>query len=224
MTTKSEDVASIRNAPANAARSVATRERILDAAEQLFAEHGVFAVSNRQVSEAAGQGNNAAVGYHFGTKTDLVRAIVNRRATQIEQNRLELLAEIKGSTDVRDWITCLVRASTDYYRELGAPTWYARFSAQVLTDPGLRSVVYIEALSSPSLQETLVSLAACLPDMPAEVRHARAEMARQVMVHMCAEREKMLADGEGLEVSGWNDFSTDLVDALVGLWCAPVTR
>lgn len=47
----------------------------MTAAERLYAEHGVFGMSNRQVSEAAGQGNNAAVGYHFGTKTDLVRAI-----------------------------------------------------------------------------------------------------------------------------------------------------
>src|ERR1700686_2031953 len=56
-------------------RASTTREAILTAAERLFAEHGVYAVSNRQVSEAAGQGNNAAVGYHFGTKADLVCAL-----------------------------------------------------------------------------------------------------------------------------------------------------
>ncbi len=56
-------------------RASSTQEAILVAAERLYAEHGMFAVSNRQVSEAAGQGNNAAVGYHFGTKADLVRAI-----------------------------------------------------------------------------------------------------------------------------------------------------
>ena len=39
-------------------RASTTQEAILTAAERLFAEHGVFAVSNRQVSEAAGQGNN----------------------------------------------------------------------------------------------------------------------------------------------------------------------
>jgi len=65
-------------------RASTTQEAILTAAERLFAEHGVFAVSNRQVSEAAGQGNNAAVGYHFGTKTDLVRAIEQRHRVSIE--------------------------------------------------------------------------------------------------------------------------------------------
>ncbi|MDU0294099.1 TetR family transcriptional regulator, partial [Saccharothrix longispora] len=50
----------------------ATRLRLLAAAERLFAERGLYAVSNRQISAEAGQGNNAAVGYHFGTKADLV--------------------------------------------------------------------------------------------------------------------------------------------------------
>ncbi|PRC61159.1 TetR family transcriptional regulator, partial [Mycobacterium sp. ITM-2017-0098] len=40
-------------------RATTTQEAILKAAERLYAEHGVYAVSNRQVSEAAGQGNNA---------------------------------------------------------------------------------------------------------------------------------------------------------------------
>src|ERR1044071_2247741 len=90
-----------------AARAHATREAILTVAERMFAEHGVFAVSNRQVSEAAGQGNNTAVGYHFGTKADLVRAIARRHSAPIEELRQRLLAEIaEDSTDVRDWIGC----------------------------------------------------------------------------------------------------------------------
>src|SRR4029077_5185685 len=74
-------------------RASTTQEAILTAAERLFAEHGVFAVSNRQVSEAGGQGNNAAVGYHFGTKTDLVRAIEQRHRVAIEQLRESMVAE-----------------------------------------------------------------------------------------------------------------------------------
>src|ERR1043165_8563461 len=95
-------------------RADATRELILDTAERLFAEHGVYAVSNRQVSEAAGQGNNAAVGYHFGTKADLVRAITRRRSAPTEVLRARMVADRAGSTDVRDWVTCLVRPVTDH--------------------------------------------------------------------------------------------------------------
>lgn len=98
----------------------ATRESILTAAERLYAEQGVYAVSNRQVSEAAGQGNNAAVGYHFGTKADLVRAIVRKHFVRIEQVRLRLLAELdEESADIRDWVACLVRPLTEHLAELG---------------------------------------------------------------------------------------------------------
>ncbi|KHL05512.1 TetR family transcriptional regulator, partial [Sinomonas humi] len=42
--------------PGRAVKAEATRNALLDAAERLFAEQGVVAVSNRQISEAAGQG------------------------------------------------------------------------------------------------------------------------------------------------------------------------
>src|SRR2546430_756017 len=108
-------------------RAHTTREQILTAAERLFAEYGVFAVSNRQVSEAAGQGNNTAVGYHFGTKTDLVRAIARKHSAQIEEIRQRMVAEIGDSTDVRDWIRCLVRPVAEHLAAVGSLTWFARF-------------------------------------------------------------------------------------------------
>lgn len=206
-------------------RSAATRDLILVAAERLYAEHGLFAVSNRQVSEAAGQGNNAAVGYHFGTKTDLVRAIVQKHAVDIEELRAAALVDIEGSTDIRDWVTCLVRPSTAHLAALGTPSWYARFNAQVMTDPTLRVLVYTEASSaSPSLSKLVSGLGTSVAGLPADIRRARADMGRSLMIHMCAERELRLAgDGEP-ELTGWGDFGTDLIDAIVGIWTAPVTR
>ncbi|MBB4939994.1 AcrR family transcriptional regulator [Streptosporangium album] len=206
-----------------AERAGATRESILAAAERLFAEHGVFAVSNRQVSEAAGQGNNAAVGYHFGTKTDLVRAIVRKNAEQIERVRLQMLAEIGDSSNVRDWVACLVRPSAEHLAALGNPTWYARFGAQVMTDPALREIMVAESLTSPSLHQVLDGLNRCLPELPVEVRVERGDMARQLMVHMYAERERALAEGTPTPRSNWHDAATGLIDAIVGLWLAPVT-
>ena len=122
---------------------------ILTAAERLFAEHGVFAVSNRQVSEAAGQGNNAAVGYHFGTKADLVRAIVRKHAEQIERLRLRMVAEI-GELRRRAGLGGLPGAPGHRASgRPGHPTWFARFGAQVMTDPALREIMVEESLTSP---------------------------------------------------------------------------
>ncbi|MEU0877240.1 TetR/AcrR family transcriptional regulator [Lentzea sp. NPDC005914] len=208
--------------PSRAERAHATRELILTAAERLFAEHGVLAVSNRQVSEAAGQGNNTAVGYHFGTKADLVRAIARKHLAQIEEIRQRMVAEAVAG-DVRSWIGCLVRPVTEHLAAVGSPTWFARFGAQVMTDPTLRPIIVEETQSSPSLVRLLAGLDACLPDLPEEVRQERFDMARQLLVHMIAERELALAEGTPTPRASWHDAANGLVDALAGLWLAPVT-
>jgi AcrR family transcriptional regulator len=205
-------------------RVTATRELILTAAERMFAEHGVFAVSNRQVSDAAGQGNNAAVGYHFGTKADLVRAIVRKHAERIDLVRRRMVADLDDSADVRDWVACLVRPVTQHLDTSGEPTWFARFGAQVMTDPALRDIMIEESLTSSSLQQILDGLNRCLPELPLDVRAERDDMARQLMVHMCAERERALSDGLPTPRSSWHDAATGLIDAIAGLWLAPVTR
>jgi AcrR family transcriptional regulator len=206
-----------------AERVLATREVILTTAERLFAEHGVYAVSNRQISDAAGQGNTAAVGYHFGTKTDLVRAIIHKHSERIDLLRARMVTNAGGSSDVRVWIGCLVRPTMEHLATLGSPTWFARFSAQVMTDPALRDIMAEESLGSPSLVETIDGLNRCLPVLPAEVRAERGDMARQLMVHMSAERERALADGTPTPRSTWHDAATGLTDAITGLWLAPIT-
>lgn len=201
----------------------ATREAILTAAERLFAEHGVYAVSNRQVSEAAGQGNNAAVGYHFGTKADLVRAIARKHSERIERARERLLNETGEDAGLREWVACLVRPVTEHLDALGSPTWYARFCAQVMTDPALHEIMAEDSLAAPTMRPILQNLNRRMPELPPEVHAERGAMARQLIVHMCAERERALADGASTPRSTWHDAATGLIDALVGLWLAPVT-
>ena len=50
----------------------AARQAIVEAAERLFAERGIEAVSLRDVSAAAGQRNHSAAQYHFGDRAQLV--------------------------------------------------------------------------------------------------------------------------------------------------------
>ncbi|WP_410673873.1 TetR family transcriptional regulator [Amycolatopsis sp. cmx-4-68] len=192
---------------------------------RLYAEHGVLAVSNRQISEAAGQGNNTAVGYHFGTRADLLRAIARRHATPVEELRARMLAEL-GDGDgagLRDWVRCLVHPATEYLARTGRPSWFARFTAQVVTEPSLQSAVAAETLSSPSLARTVEGLTRCLPELPADVRAERNAMTRQLLIHTMAERERALAEGSEPPRAGWREVATGLTDALVGLWLAPVT-
>jgi AcrR family transcriptional regulator len=201
----------------------ATRELILATAERMFAERGVHEVSNRQISEAAGQGNNTAVGYHFGTKTDLVRAIVRKHSEPIEARRRELLAELGPNPDVRDWVTCLVRSATDHMGSLGTPSWLARFSAQLMNDPSLRQIQLEDSLTSATLVQILDGLNVCLADLPLQVRLERNDMARHLIIQMTAEFERALAEGTPTARATWREMADGLIDGIVGLWTAPVT-
>ncbi|ORB11991.1 TetR/AcrR family transcriptional regulator [Mycobacterium noviomagense] len=203
-------------------RSAGTREAILSAAERLFAERGMYAVSNRQISEAAGQGNNAAACYHFGTRTDLLRAIESKHRVPIEELRARMLAEVGDSTDLRDWVGCLVRPLTDHLAALGNPSWYARFAAQAMADPAYREVVTKDALSSPQLVQTLHGINRCLPDLTKRVRFERMVMARNLLMHTCAEHEGGLAEHGVRSRAPWPLAAEGLIDAIAGLWQAPV--
>jgi len=67
-----------------------TRDRILDAAEKLFAKQDYDGTSLREITEFAGA-NLAAVNYHFGAKKELYRAVLARRFRPINQLRLAQL-------------------------------------------------------------------------------------------------------------------------------------
>ena len=73
-----------------------TSERILDAAECLFAMQGIRATSLREITEQAGI-NNAAVNYYFRSKDALVRAVFERSFTPLNRERLRLLDEAEAA-------------------------------------------------------------------------------------------------------------------------------
>jgi hypothetical protein len=83
-------------------RSTGSWEAILSAAEQSLPGHGIYAVPNRQIREAAGQGDSTAGCYHFGTRTDLLRAIESKHRVPLEELPRPMLAEIGDSTKLRD--------------------------------------------------------------------------------------------------------------------------
>lgn len=75
-----------------------TKSRILDAAEELFMEHGFEATSLRLITTAAAV-NLAAVNYHFGSKEELFQAVFTRRLDPMNQQRLSLLDEYQKAVE-----------------------------------------------------------------------------------------------------------------------------
>nr|WP_255525311.1 TetR family transcriptional regulator [Mycolicibacterium sp. BK634] len=184
----------------------------------------MHAVSNRQISEAAGQGNNAAACYHFGSRADLLRAIEARHRIAIDEIRQRKLDEITETKELRDWIGVLVYPFTEHLEALGTPTSYARFAAQAMADPTYRDLVVAGALTSELMLKTVRGINRCLPERPKRVRLGRWMMASNLLMHTCAEIEGELAIGKPSVSSNWSVVAEELITALVGLWEAPPAR
>ena len=97
-----------------------TRDRLLDAAECLFAEKGLHGTSAREIVAAAGQRNESAIQYHFGGREGLVDALVARRVAAIEavrNARLDALLEGEPAPGVRALLACIVEPVVELCRD-----------------------------------------------------------------------------------------------------------
>ncbi len=94
----------------------ATRERILDAAERLFARHGFEGASVREITAAAGC-NVAAVNYHFGSKENLYREVFRRRLAALRELRLRRLREALEAAGDAATVELVVESATRAFLE-----------------------------------------------------------------------------------------------------------
>lgn len=110
-----------------------TRRKLMDAAEQLFAEDGVEGVSIRAVNAAAGLAP-AAVHYHFGSRDALLDAVLSRRGdpilAEIARRSDELLSQAQTPAP-RDLLEALVLPHAEMLRDDRiAGTWWMKIAIQ----------------------------------------------------------------------------------------------
>lgn len=201
-----------------------TQERLLLTAERLFAVHGVDAVSLRQISVAAGQRNNSAAQYHFGTKDDLIRAIFAYRLATINERRQAMVdaleAEARGA-ELRALTEAMVRPLAEQIGSGGS--FYVRFLARVHQHAGA-SVFALPAMGlDGSVTRIGQLLSAALAHLPAQVRRNRLQLGGSLTVHATADREQRVHEGTGADVLPVAAFVSDLVDSVVGIFSAPVS-
>tara|TARA_Y100000588_G_scaffold331323_1_gene368882 strand:- start:896 stop:1576 length:681 start_codon:yes stop_codon:yes gene_type:complete len=75
-----------------------TKDRILDTAQRLFADEGVGVTSLRDITKEA-EVNLAAVNYHFGSKEELLKAILERNLRPINNERIALLDKLHNKNE-----------------------------------------------------------------------------------------------------------------------------
>ncbi|WP_313808918.1 helix-turn-helix domain-containing protein [Sphingobium sp.] len=82
--------------------AVPAASRLIRAAEALFADRGIDAVSMREIATAAQCGDTNAVTYHFGSKDGLLAAIFAARAEQMDGTRGAMLERLEGQGRLDD--------------------------------------------------------------------------------------------------------------------------
>ncbi len=132
-----------------------TRDRLLEAAERLFAENGFDGASVREVTTAA-RCNIASVNYHFGTKDNLYREVFQRRLSALRELRISRLNEALEQAGESATVELVLETFTSAFLEPLANESDGRLiiklMAREMLDPHLPTEVFFKQMIDPVSQ------------------------------------------------------------------------
>jgi AcrR family transcriptional regulator len=191
--------------------NVDTKQKILDAAERLIAEQGYAGTSLRQIIAEAGV-NLASVHYHFGSKDELLHAVIQRKVGPVNQERLALLdrfeAEAKGAPLAVEKI--FDAFLTPMGKVAGSHPQFVRVMGRVVAEGMLQTVLEKDF---PEVQARFFgALRRALPQISDEEFRARAQFMIGVVSHtMCGPASE----------GGFETRIERMIRFLAGGFCAP---
>jgi AcrR family transcriptional regulator len=163
--------------------SASTKERILTAAEALFAQRGFEGASLRQLTAAAGV-NLAAVNYHFGSKDNLVEEVFKRRLDQLNAQRLTALKQIAGhsGTTLEDVLGAFIRPALDLSHD-GGGGLFMRVLARAFAehDDSLRK--FLSENYGHVMRQFTAEFARLLPNLSKEELYWRIDLVTGALTH-----------------------------------------
>jgi AcrR family transcriptional regulator len=146
----------------------ATRNKLLDAAERLFAEKGFEHTSVRDITAKAGT-NVAAVNYHFGGKDNLYREVFHRRLANLREQRISTLADLfesPGATaTLEDVISTFTSAFLEPLMDHGEGRLLIELIAREMSSPHLPRVVFFEEMIDPVRESLARALQSVVPGL-----------------------------------------------------------
>jgi AcrR family transcriptional regulator len=178
-----------------------TQAKLLDAAEELFAEEGINRTSLRAITSRAGA-NLAAVNYHFGSKDGLVLAVFGRRLGPINTDRLRRLDALE-STDQPPTLEAILDA---FFRPVFDVDLGSRERLQIVRRLVGRLFSETEAERDRVLQSQfgqvgprfVTALARVLPDTPPDVLIWRFHFAIGAIIQLTLHGTAIDAQSHGL--------------------------
>lgn len=198
---------------------------MIEAAERLFAEHGVDDVSMRDVAAAAGQRNNSAVQYHFNGRDGLLREVFRYRMTDINQARHLYLAEIDRDgrgDDVRALVEAGLLPLTRFLGSAPEGSHYARFIARVAPTVEFFGADFDE--TADANLEVVKRLVRALDHLPRRTARERVELMFNMVVSALAVFEQRRAEGRPATKTTFDDTVDHLIDMAVGSLSAADSR
>ncbi|MFE5796948.1 TetR/AcrR family transcriptional regulator [Streptomyces sp. NPDC056503] len=171
-----------------------TRDKLIRAAEELFAAQGVDGAQLRDITRLAGQANPSAVQYHFGSRGGLLDAVMAGRLARTEQVLVSLPR--RDDDGVRELITALVTAESSELRtERGRRC--LRISAQLSHESGIRARTPHPTLADTAYWALIERLADRLATdgLPEPLLLERLDLALTVVGAALADRARQYLDG-----------------------------
>lgn len=153
-----------------------TKDRILGAAEELFAQFGFTGTSLRQVTSRADV-NIAAVNYHFGSKENLVNEVFRRRMDDMSTKRL---AALKAATEqhpgeLEPILAAFIEPALAIAQDRHGSS-FARVIARAYAEKNDSLRKFVSDHYGHVLREFAKAIAACLPKLSKEELYWRLDI------------------------------------------------
>lgn len=165
-----------------------TKERILDAAETLFAQYGFGGTSLRQVTTQADV-NIAAVNYHFGSKENLVNEVFRRRMDEMSAQRLARLqaAVAERPNDLDAILAAFVEPPLAMAQDRHGGGAFIRVIARAYAEKndGLRR--FLSEQYGHVLREFAKAIAGCVPGLSKEELYWRIDFLAGALTYAMAD-------------------------------------
>ncbi|HEY3702470.1 MAG TPA: helix-turn-helix domain-containing protein [Acidimicrobiales bacterium] len=200
-----------------------TRARLVRAGERLFAAQGIDRVQLRDINELAGQRNESALHYHFGSRQGLLDAVLDKHGQDVQQGirlRLDRRPGEDAAGELHGLIgTLVVPLSEKLHSEDGRD--YLRILAQTLgRDELLRETLSAPWVAAP-VRECLERIERCLADLPDGLRRERTARLAELALLSIARRAQEIEEGRPTLLNEAT-FVANLVEMAVAALVAPL--
>ncbi len=200
--------------PNEGGRGAETRERLLDAAERIFAERGFEGASMRAVTQAAGASVSAA-NYHFGSKQALLHATLLRCCGPLNERRLERLDALEAGAcgcplELETIVEAFLRPVFEAHAySADATAQFRQVAARLYSDPPDVVAALKRELFGPIATRFVAALGAALPEKTREEIELGFQFSVGVMVHVISGHLVTVADPEDEAREGWTSRLSD---------------